>query len=142
MTESPLRDASRSGVYFLPVTQWQLWSSDARRLRLNVLDVLIPETCTTHALLVKLGAALHFPVWYGANFDALFDCLTDPDWQPAEGHLITISGLAALNAVAPDDCLMMIEVLQAAADARRAINSPFWVLIDIPAHGVATLLPA
>jgi hypothetical protein len=23
-----------------------------------------------------------FSDWYGANFDALFDCLTDPDWQP------------------------------------------------------------
>ncbi len=33
------------------------------------------------ALLTALGAALHFPDYYGANWDALEECLGDLSWQ-------------------------------------------------------------
>ena len=47
----------------------------------------MPMTATLSfgALLKQLGEALNFPDWYGANFDALHDCLTDPDCLPG-GH--------------------------------------------------------
>jgi RNAse (barnase) inhibitor barstar len=30
-----------------------------------------------HAVMVRLGQSLSFPCYYGANLDALYDCLTD-----------------------------------------------------------------
>ena len=32
--------------------------------------------------LQKLAKALEFPSWFGGNWDALVDCLTDLSWQP------------------------------------------------------------
>lgn len=137
MTGILLKNAGLSGVYRLPAIRKQALIAAAAGLDFVVLEASIPERCTTDDVLVSLGAALHFPIWYGANFDALFDCLTDPDWQPAKGHLLLITGLGHLRAIDPDNFATMIDVLLAAADARRQLDSPFWILIDTPARGVS-----
>jgi hypothetical protein len=46
-------------------------------------DLSLSRPAHGRSVLRQLGKSLHFPDWYGANFDALFDCLCDPDWQPA-----------------------------------------------------------
>lgn len=46
------------------------------------------------ALLKAIGRAFEFPQWYGANLDALYDCLTDlPDRTGAAGYVIVLDGL-------------------------------------------------
>jgi len=49
------------------------------------LDVRIDLAgCTDKAtLLARFAAALHFPDWFGHNWDALSDCLTDLSWLAA-----------------------------------------------------------
>ena len=47
---------------------------------------------TRSALHENLAAALGFPVWYGHNLDALFDCLTDL----GEDTLLELTGRDAL----------------------------------------------
>ena len=47
------------------------------------------------AALQAIGRALGFPAWYGANLDALYDCLTDlVDTGGAPPRLILISHMA------------------------------------------------
>lgn len=47
------------------------------------------------AVLLALGRALQLPRWYGANLDALFDCLTDlPETAAAPGYLVLLRGLS------------------------------------------------
>ena len=40
------------------------------------------------AILSGFGKALYFPEWYGANLDALKDCLTDFSWREATGYVL------------------------------------------------------
>ena len=47
---------------------------------------------TRSALHENLAAALGFPVWYGHNLDALYDCLTDL----SEDTVLELTGEAAL----------------------------------------------
>ena len=86
--------------------------------------------CTkTPELLRQLGKALAFPDWYGANFDALFDCLTDPE-IPARIHL---QGLSAYVQRQPADFVVLIEVLRAACEARAEAKAQLTVWLDVAA---------
>jgi len=141
MRFNQLPDTNRSGLYTLPAEHFSTLSDSIpagfvfREVRL--------DTCTdAAAVLLRLGETLDFPEWYGANFDALNDCLTDPDWQPAPGHILAIGGLATLRHDDPEGFATLIEVLLAAAEERRHAGQPFWLLIDTPARGVPAFLAA
>lgn len=139
MTDTLLLDAGRAGLYRLPPGRRPAIEQSAgqHHLRLRVADL---SCCrSTAAVLRQLGTALDFPDWYGANFDALFDCLTDPEWQPAAGHVLLICGGDAFEQSDPEGYAVLLEVLRSAADTRRETGQPFWILIDTPARDVATL---
>lgn len=142
MSDNLLENASASGVFHLAATQQTTIESAAKQADFCVLKADILRPSSTQDVLLQLGTALDFPSWYGANFDALYDCLTDPDWQPAKGHVLFINGITRLRAAQPVDFATLITVLQAAAEDRRKTHVPFWVLIDAPARGITTLAEA
>jgi RNAse (barnase) inhibitor barstar len=45
------------------------------------------------AVLMELGRAFAFPDWYGANLDALYDCLTDLAEPGAPGLVVVLDHL-------------------------------------------------
>jgi RNAse (barnase) inhibitor barstar len=45
------------------------------------------------SVLKELGRAFAFPEWYGANFDALYDCLTDLAEPGAPGLIVVLDHL-------------------------------------------------
>lgn len=136
MNERVLEEPSRSGVFWFPQGGA---AAAAREAGLKVLEADLSQFRDRPGVLNELGRAWDFPDWYGANLDALHDCLTDPDWQPATGYALVLSGLAKLQAANPDDFQALIEVLRSAADIRRADGTPFWVLLDSPAPGVPAI---
>ncbi|MBN1425603.1 barstar family protein, partial [Candidatus Fermentibacteria bacterium] len=48
-------------------------------------------------LLAAFAAALHFPSYFGRNWDALYDCLADLSWRPACGYALLLVGFEALS---------------------------------------------
>ena len=79
------------------------------------------------AVLEKFGKALKLPDWYGANYDALADCLTDLSWNTAPGYVLLLSGADTLHArdAAAFDTLNAVfaGVIQNWQEAKV----PFWV---------------
>lgn len=142
MSDNLLETASESGVFHLAAAQQSTIEAAAHQADFCVLKADIAWPASTQDVLHQLGSALDFPSWYGANFDALYDCLTDPDWHPAKGHVLFINGITRLRAPHPVDFATLIEVLQAAAEDRRKTHVPFWILIDAPARGIPTLSEA
>lgn len=136
MSDHVLNNTRASGVYFLDVTQQSAIEPLANDARLTLLRAEIHKHSTLEDFLRQLGSELKFPAWFGANFDALFDCLTDREWQPAKGLVLLISGMSRLRTSAPVDFATLIRVLQDAAETRRAMHAPFWILIDAPARGI------
>jgi RNAse (barnase) inhibitor barstar len=45
------------------------------------------------AVLKAIGRALEFPDWYGANLDALYDCLTDLPERGDQGWVLVLERL-------------------------------------------------
>jgi hypothetical protein len=66
------------------------------------------------AMLVALAAALDFPDWFGHNWDALEECLTDLSWWDDEVVLL-IDEVAIPETQAPEDWAILLDILDSAA---------------------------
>jgi RNAse (barnase) inhibitor barstar len=85
-------------------------------------------------MLKIVGEGLELPAWYGANFDALMDCICDMNWIPAPGYTIIIENCHNIHSLAYADFNMMIDVFAEAAKAWREEGKPFWCFVDLPAN--------
>ncbi len=68
------------------------------------------------ALLKRLARELRFPDYFGGNWDALKDCLTDlPDWLPAPGYLIVFTDAAEVCRMKREDFAALEGILDSSA---------------------------
>ncbi|KXB31709.1 hypothetical protein AT959_04955 [Dechloromonas denitrificans] len=139
MKHSLLQDASRAGLYHLPAARRGEVLAQAGQAHLAQLSANLSTAGDAGEVLRELGRTFEFPIWYGANFDALHDCLTDPDWQARKSLLLLVSGLEALRHNDPEAFSTLIDVLRSAAQIRSAEKHPMWILLTSPARGVANL---
>ncbi|QWT47480.1 barstar family protein [Azospira inquinata] len=105
--------------------------AQARQQGWQIFHLALQDARLDHAL-VALGRSLAFPEWYGANLDALADCLGDLSWLPETGLVLCLTGGAAMAREAPQDWLALQEVLQDAATTWAATQRPFQVYLDPP----------
>lgn len=140
MNERVFRDLSRTGVFRLSKGLMDLAAAAAGKAGLIVLEADVADCSDCDCVLNELGPAWNFPEWYGANLDALHDCLTDPDWQPAgSGHALLIFGLERLRAAHPDDFRTLAEVFRSAVELLREEGTPLWVVLDTAAPDIPLL---
>jgi RNAse (barnase) inhibitor barstar len=74
---------------------------------------------TRKAALQAIGKAFGFPRWYGANLDALYDCLTDlPESQATPGYVVLLTGFgekAPREGLNAEDRALLLDVFRDAA---------------------------
>jgi len=78
------------------------------------------------ALMDRLQVALQFPEWFGRNWDALEDCLTDMSWRDDVGFVLLFDGGADLRRHRKALFDTLVDVLKSAADYWRGVERPFW----------------
>ncbi len=127
-----LSDATRSGVYRAPRSDDI--EDAARGTRLDLARVDLAGVQDKEALLARLATALALPDWFGGNWDALEDCLTDLSWRAGSGHVILIKEHGELPA---DDLGVLLEVLAAAAEHWATRGLPFFAVFLDPGHALA-----
>jgi RNAse (barnase) inhibitor barstar len=130
-----LSDAARSGVY--RVLRADEVVDATRGTHLDLARVDLAQSADKEALLARLAQALGFPDWFGGNWDALEDCLTDLSWRPGTGHALLLERHGELPV---DDLGVLIEVLAAAAEHWAGRGRPFFALFVDPDGNLA--LPA
>lgn len=139
MAQNFLKHPTNAGLYFLPAARRARFAEMAEQAGLRLFDVNIGADRNIEKVLARLGRELKFPEWYGNNFDALHDCLNDPDWQKTQGVVILIRGLDHVETHAPQATSTLIEVLTSAIGERRSAKHPLWILLDTPIPGIAPL---
>ena len=117
-----LQDPSRSGVY--RVAQPDEVADALRGSKLLVAQIPFAPKET---LLKTIAAALGFPGWFGHNWDALEDCLTDLSWREAPGYVLIFG-----NPTPGDDLGVLIDVLRASAEFWSERGKPFFALFIDP----------
>ena len=96
--------------------------------------------CTSKAALIeRFAGAFELPPWFGFNWDALADCLTDLSWMAADGYVIVLEHADAFAAANPTDFATALSILQEAADSWREEGVPLWTLVGTGSDGIAWL---
>jgi RNAse (barnase) inhibitor barstar len=89
---------------------------------------------STTGLFDELAAALQFPAYFGANWNALSDVLSDLRWLPADEYLLVVEDADELLADAPasavNDCLRVL-----AAATEDASPIPFQIVLQATPDG-------
>jgi hypothetical protein len=121
-----LLDASRSGVY--RAARADEIVDAARGSKLSVVRIAFADKDT---LLKNLAAALDFPDWFGGNWDALEDCLSDLSWHKADGHVLLFEEVKP-----SDDLGVLIDVLRSSAEFWAGRGQPFYAVFIDPARAL------
>jgi hypothetical protein len=124
-----LQDPAKSGVY--RATGVDAIADAVRGSKLNFARIALEGISAKPALLRSIGLALGFPDWFGENWDALEDCLTDLSWRQAEGHALVLEGFQSLPA---GDVGVLIDVLASAAEFWAEQGKPFFAVFIDPAR--------
>ncbi|CAI7977344.1 Barstar domain-containing protein [Frankia sp. Hr75.2] len=79
-----------------------------------------------------------FPGYYGRNWDAMYECLTDPSWAPAEAYVLEISHSSQLLSRQQHSLEVLLGVLSSAGKAWTAPGSRGWPIDErrVPFHTV------
>ncbi len=134
-----LQDSTQAGVYHLPRGGHAAVKAAAETAGFACFDVDFGDAGRIDTVLERLGNDLDFPEWYGRNFDALKDCLTDCSWCEAAGYVLIIAHAEILHTQDPRAFHTLNEVFATAIAEWRSQDSPMWVFYDIRADGLATL---
>ncbi|GES34253.1 barstar family protein [Streptomyces angustmyceticus] len=82
------------------------------------------------AFMDRCARALRLPDWFGRNWDALADCLTDLSWCPAgRGRLLVVTGWQGYAAAAPDEWSVVEGVLADAVGYWRDTDTGLAVIM-------------
>jgi RNAse (barnase) inhibitor barstar len=126
-----LANADRSGVYQLAAPLDDL-ARAVGHAALELFRIDLAAANDKKDLLARIAKALSFPEWFGGNWDALHDCLTDLDWLSAKnGYVLVIENSRHLAARRPDDFADFAAVLLSAAEHWQKHGRPFWVFIAL-----------
>jgi hypothetical protein len=118
-----LQDASRSGVYRAARAEEIMDAVRGSKLFLARIRFGQKEE-----LLKNIAAALEFPGWFGANWDALEDCLSD---LAGQGYVLLFE-----EANPGDDLGILIDVLRSSAESWAARGKPFFAVFIDPARSL------
>ena len=123
-----LRDPVRSGVY-------RVTSGDAVKevSRSGSFDAAEIDLKSGDAL-TAIAKAMRFPDWFGKNWDALEDCLSDLSWRKGEGHVLVLRNWQGMT---PDDLGVLIDVLRSSAEFWSGRGRPFFAVLVDPDNKLA-----
>ena len=127
-----LQDAAKSGVY--RASRVDAIEDALRGSRLSLERIALHDVTDKTALLRRIGAGLGFPAWFGENWDALEDCLTDLSWREGEGNVLVLEGFQLLP---PEDLGVLIEVMVCAAEFWAGRGKPFFAVFVDPERALA-----
>ena len=133
-------DAPTGGVYrHKAVTSGGLAVPDSENRR--VVRIAIKNARDKLAFLKSVAEALQFPSYFGQNWDAFYDCLTDLAQRAGDSLVIAFDDLSGFARVDPDEFDSAVDALRDAVEYWDGKGSRLIVLIGIDEPLLATELP-
>jgi hypothetical protein len=129
--EQLLQDKDRAGVYVTgPDTRLIVEAAQAAGLALWRVD--IGQVHDKQGFIGLVAKALVFPDWFGGNWDAFEDSLSDLSWHPAQGYVLLLEHGKHFGAGHKQEFVTAVEVLDGAAEYWQGQGKPFWAIVSGP----------
>ena len=134
-----LAQSEFAGVYHLPHIDCKPLKQATLALGYGWLQADFSKQREVAPALEKLGKDLRLPDWYGANYDALADCLSDLSWNAAPGYVLLITGADKLHGKDEAAFNTLNEVFAGVIGNWQEAKVPFWVFYDMRPNSLASL---
>ena len=103
----------------------------AEKLRFEVFRVAGSLVHNKDTLLTSISQAMRFPEYFGHNWDALEECLTDLQWIPSHGYIVLFEEPDLLAELSPRTLVTFLKIVISAAKEWANSHVPFnLVLVD------------
>ena len=81
------------------------------------------------SFLQKMAEVMRFPDYFGYNWDALEECITDLDWCPAARYILIYDYPEAFSKVEPEEWKIAYDILRSAVEYWQGMDTPLEVLL-------------
>ena len=124
-TDFDLLDPHANGVYFVGREDAEPIATGSVMASLHLTRIDLAGVADKAALLRCMAAALRLPTYFGHNWDALEDCLSDLSWLPPGGYVLLFEHVDALQDAAGEDFDILLDIL-AEVTAEAAVGGLPW----------------
>jgi hypothetical protein len=87
------------------------------------------EISSKETFLIKAAQAMKFPAYYGANWDAFDECITDLTWCPAQRYVLLYDRPDIFATADPNQWQIAVDILHSASDYWGTTNTPLDVFL-------------
>ncbi len=112
----------------LPQTELKALKQDLEAQGYFVTEVDRAPVFNKEILLHALYQSCRFPAYFGFNWDALSDCLSDFSWLEAKGYFLFFNDWVLLEHEAPEEAKLFLEILEDVQKTWQAEGKPFRLL--------------
>jgi RNAse (barnase) inhibitor barstar len=84
---------------------------------------------TREGFFTAIASALSFPAYFGRNWDAVYDCLTDLTWLPGTNVVLAVAGADRFAHQEPVQWQIAVKVLRDAVDFWRPLGRHLYVFL-------------
>jgi hypothetical protein len=128
-------------VRCVPLSQEEeeLLRGEAAQKRYRFFAVDLADTQTPEDLMKRMARALSFPSYFGGNWDAFLDMVTDLSWNPAPGYVVLLRNAAALLQLPSEQLAIFVRLCSAAVErwqsgedeeGKTIPRTPFYFLLE------------
>ena len=128
-------DRCPSGVYLIDAAEReQILHQGAFPPEFAVAVLDGTEAATRAGFFHQLARTLRFPDYFGHNWDAVYDCLTDLNWLPGAGYVLVFDGFDQFATDEPEQWDIALKVLRDACAFWQPLSRSMMTLLSGPSE--------
>jgi RNAse (barnase) inhibitor barstar len=94
-------------------------------------SVIDTKKVTNKTDFLKIVArSLDFPAYFGTNWDALNECLTDMSWKPARGYVIVFTNFRAVRENLGSDIKILEKIFDSSLQYWKKQRIGFYIILS------------
>jgi len=119
----------KSGVYMITRGTCLDIRNAAQTGGLEFIEVNLRDVIGKKDFLKKTAGALGFPAYFGMNWDAFSDCLTDMVWKPAAGYVVLFNYYYIFKVNDPADAKTARRIFDSVVQYWSDKKVPFFIVL-------------
>lgn len=89
----------------------------------------LSKVATKEDFLSSVSKTLKFPSYFGMNWDAFEECLTDFEWCTSAGYIIVVQAVEEFSHKVPDEFKIARSIFKSAVKYWKTQKKPFYVIL-------------